>query len=116
MTPPGGVAGNRLVVIVPAAAAGKSPPTGFKDLADPALKRVAIGEYRTVSAGSASCRSSRLSNSQTRSAPGRLLPAARATPAVPLRDFREGGRDRQLFGRRPRRATRGLSRQRLGDV
>jgi molybdate transport system substrate-binding protein len=47
------VAGNRLVLIVPAgaAAAGKARPGGFKDLADPAVGRVAIGEPRTVPAG-----------------------------------------------------------------
>lgn len=47
------VAGNRLVLIVPAhaAPAGKSRPGGFKDLADPAVGRVAIGEPRTVPAG-----------------------------------------------------------------
>jgi molybdate transport system substrate-binding protein len=43
------VAGNELVLVVPADA--KSPPTSFKDLADPRHKRVALGDPRTVPAG-----------------------------------------------------------------
>jgi molybdate transport system substrate-binding protein len=43
------VAGNTLVLIVPAGA--KSAPTGFRDLADPRHKRLAIGDPRTVPAG-----------------------------------------------------------------
>lgn len=43
------VAGNRLVLVVPASA--KAPPAGFKELADPGVKRVSIGEPRTVPAG-----------------------------------------------------------------
>jgi molybdate transport system permease protein len=43
------VAGNRLVLIVPADA--ETPPESFTDLADPARGRVAIGEPATVPAG-----------------------------------------------------------------
>ena len=43
------IATNDLVLIVPADA--KSPPTSFKDLADPKYKRIALGEPRTVPAG-----------------------------------------------------------------
>ena len=43
------VAGNTLVLIVPAGA--KSPPTGFSDLSDPRHKRIAIGDPKTVPAG-----------------------------------------------------------------
>jgi molybdate transport system substrate-binding protein len=43
------IAGNDLVLIVPANA--KSPPTSFKDLADPKHRRIALGEPRTVPAG-----------------------------------------------------------------
>jgi molybdate transport system substrate-binding protein len=43
------VAGNDLVLIVPAAA--KDPPTGFKDLAERRFKRIAIGNPKTVPAG-----------------------------------------------------------------
>ena len=43
------VAGNRLVLIVPASA--KTPPAGFKDLSDPRYRRLAVGEPRTVPAG-----------------------------------------------------------------
>ena len=49
------VAGNTLVLIVPAkAAAGGNtapPPAGFAALADPAVRKVAVGEPRTVPAG-----------------------------------------------------------------
>ena len=43
------VAGNRLVLIVPAGA--KSPPGRFADLSDPRVRRVAVGEPKTVPAG-----------------------------------------------------------------
>ena len=43
------VAGNRLVLIVPADA--KSPPASVKDLSDPRHRRVAVGEPKTVPAG-----------------------------------------------------------------
>ena len=43
------VAGNRMVLIVPADA--QAPPEGFEDLAEPARGRVAIGEPATVPAG-----------------------------------------------------------------
>ena len=43
------VAGNRLLLVVPAGA--KSPPNGFADLSDPKYRRVAIGEPKTVPAG-----------------------------------------------------------------
>ena len=43
------VAGNRVVLVVPADA--KHPPINFQSLADPNVKRVAIGEPRTVPAG-----------------------------------------------------------------
>jgi molybdate transport system substrate-binding protein len=43
------VAGNRLVLVVPAGA--KSAPAGFKDLASERVRRVAVGEPRTVPAG-----------------------------------------------------------------
>lgn len=43
------IAGNRLVLIVPADA--KSPPGAFKDLADTRHKRVAVGEPKSVPAG-----------------------------------------------------------------
>ena len=43
------VAGNALVLVVPAGA--KSPPGGFKDLADARFRRVAVGEPKTVPAG-----------------------------------------------------------------
>ena len=43
------VAGNTLVLVVPAGA--KSPPTGFRDLADSRHKRIAIGDPKTVPAG-----------------------------------------------------------------
>jgi molybdate transport system substrate-binding protein len=43
------VAGNRLVLIVPAGA--KSPPATFKDLAGARVRRVAVGEPKTVPAG-----------------------------------------------------------------
>src|SRR5687767_13213349 len=40
------VAGNTLVLIVPAGAT--APPSSFTDLADPRHKRIAIGDPRTV--------------------------------------------------------------------
>ena len=43
------VAGNRLVLVVPADA--KSPPSGFKELSDARVKRVAVGEPKSVPAG-----------------------------------------------------------------
>ena len=43
------VAGNRLVLIVPAAA--KSSPAGFEDLADAGYRRVAVGEPKSAPAG-----------------------------------------------------------------
>ncbi len=43
------VAGNALVLIVPAGAA--SPPTSLKDLADPRHRKVATGDPKTVPAG-----------------------------------------------------------------
>lgn len=43
------VAGNRLVLIVPAGA--KSAPASFNDLADPKHRRLAVGEPKTVPAG-----------------------------------------------------------------
>lgn len=43
------VAGNRLVLIVPAGA--KSPPGRLADLSDPRVRRVAVGEPKTVPAG-----------------------------------------------------------------
>lgn len=43
------IAGNSLVLIVPAEA--KSPVSGFKDLANPSVQRIAIGEPKTVPAG-----------------------------------------------------------------
>jgi molybdate transport system substrate-binding protein len=43
------IAGNELVLIVPAGA--KSPPSGFVDLKDARFKRVAVGEPKTVPAG-----------------------------------------------------------------
>jgi molybdate transport system substrate-binding protein len=43
------VAGNRLVLIVPAGA--KSPPRSLKDLADARVRRLAVGEPKTVPAG-----------------------------------------------------------------
>jgi molybdate transport system substrate-binding protein len=43
------VAGNRLVLIVPAGA--KSAPAGFADLSDPKYRRVAVGEPKSVPAG-----------------------------------------------------------------
>ena len=43
------VAGNRLVLVVPADA--ESPPRGLRDLADARVKRVAVGEPRSVPAG-----------------------------------------------------------------
>jgi molybdate transport system substrate-binding protein len=43
------VAGNRLVLIVPADA--KSPPAGFAELSDLKVRRVAVGEPRSVPAG-----------------------------------------------------------------
>jgi molybdate transport system substrate-binding protein len=43
------VARNSLVLIVPADAS--SPPAGFAQLADPSVKRIAIGEPKTVPAG-----------------------------------------------------------------
>lgn len=43
------VAGNRLVLVVPADA--KSPPSSFHDLADARHRRVAVGEPRSVPAG-----------------------------------------------------------------
>ena len=43
------VAGNELVLIVPADA--KDPPTSFEQLADAKVRRLAIGEPRTVPAG-----------------------------------------------------------------
>jgi molybdate transport system substrate-binding protein len=43
------VASNRLVLIVPAGA--KKPPGSFSDLADPRVRRVAVGEPGTVPAG-----------------------------------------------------------------
>src|SRR4051812_43756680 len=44
------IAGNALVLIVPAVAKSP-PPASFKDLADPRHKRIALGEPRTVPAG-----------------------------------------------------------------
>jgi molybdate transport system substrate-binding protein len=43
------VAGNTLVLIVPADA--KSPPSGFQSLADASVKRIAIGDPKSVPAG-----------------------------------------------------------------
>ena len=43
------VAGNELVLIVPAVA--KSPPASFDELADAKVNRIAVGEPRTVPAG-----------------------------------------------------------------
>jgi len=43
------IARNDLVLIAPAAA--KSPPTSFKDLADPRHGRIALGDPKTVPAG-----------------------------------------------------------------
>ena len=43
------VAGNELVLVVPAGA--KSPPGGFKDLGGTKFRRVAVGEPKTVPAG-----------------------------------------------------------------
>jgi molybdate transport system substrate-binding protein len=43
------IARNELVLIAPANA--KSPPTSFKDLADPRHQRIALGDPRTVPAG-----------------------------------------------------------------
>jgi molybdate transport system substrate-binding protein len=43
------VAGNTLVLVVPAKA--KAPPASFTDLADPRHRRIAIGDPRTVPAG-----------------------------------------------------------------
>src|SRR5262245_57624800 len=43
------VAGNVLVLVVPADA--KDPPSGFEALADTSVKRVAVGEPKSVPAG-----------------------------------------------------------------
>jgi molybdate transport system substrate-binding protein len=45
------VAGNRLVLIVPASRDERQSPAGLKQLSDPKYRRVAIGEPRTVPAG-----------------------------------------------------------------
>jgi molybdate transport system substrate-binding protein len=45
------LAGNSLVLITPKDAKANHPITDFKDLADPAVKRVAMGEPKTVPAG-----------------------------------------------------------------
>jgi molybdate transport system substrate-binding protein len=45
------VAGNALVLVVPAAAEAADGPASFGDLADPNVRRVAVGEPKSVPAG-----------------------------------------------------------------